>query len=148
MSITPLDREYKEKVIDSFERQTFMKHLGAELVKVKPGYCEIHLDYRDELTQQHRYFHGGVIGTLADNAGGYAAFTLTPKDSTVLSIEYKINLLNPGDGEKLIARGKVLKSGKQLTVCEANVFVVKDESEKLCATALVTIITLIGKPDK
>ena len=147
MSFKLLDSDYESKVRDSFQRQTFMNFLGAELAELEPGYCEIHLEYRNELTQQHRYFHGGVIGTLADTVGGYAAFTLTPKNSTVLSIEYKINLLNPGEGEKLIARGKVLKSGKQLTVCEANVFVVKDDSEKLCATALVTIITLIGKPD-
>ncbi|OLS24224.1 MAG: 1,4-dihydroxy-2-naphthoyl-CoA hydrolase [Candidatus Heimdallarchaeota archaeon LC_3] len=148
MSFNPLDTNYKFKVRNSFQRQIFMSYLDAELVKVEPGYCEIHLDYREELTQQHGYFHGGVIGTLADNVGGYSAFTLTPKDSTVLSIEYKINLLNSGEGEKLIARGQVIKSGKNLTVCQADVFVVKNNLEKLCATALVTIITLHGKPDK
>lgn len=148
MSFKILDPDYESKVRNSFQRQSFMSYLGAKLITVEPGYCEIHVDYREELTQQHRYFHGGVIGTLADTAGGYSAFTLSPVDSTVLSIEYKINLLNPGEGEKLIARGQVIKSGKKLTVCQTDVFVVNNREEKHCATALVTIITLLGKPDE
>lgn len=148
MSFTIKDLNYKSKIQESFSRQAFMNYLGAKLVAIEPGYVEIHLDYKNELTQQHHLFHGGVIGTIADTVGGYAAFTLTPPDSTVLSAEYKINLLNPGDGEKLVGRGTVIKAGKQLTICSANIFVVKNGLEKICATAIVTIMNLYNKADK
>jgi len=141
------DPNYKEKIEDSFYRQDFMNLMGVKLTRVEPGFVEVQLDYKDDLTQQHKYFHGGVIGALADTVGGYAAFTLTPPDSTVLSVEYKLSFLNPGDGEKLIARGEVIKAGKKLSTCSANAYVVKDGLEKICATALVTIMNFYNKSD-
>jgi uncharacterized protein (TIGR00369 family) len=100
------------------------------------------------LTQQHNYFHAGVSGTVADSACGYAAYTLMPADSSVLTVEYKMNLLAPADGEELIARAKVLRSGKTLKICAADVFVRKNAAEVHCATMLATIMCLHGKPDR
>ena len=124
-----------------------MDFLGAELVDVRPGACEIHLPFRPELGQQHGYFHGGVIGTVADNACGYAAYSLAPPDSTILTVEYKVNLVAPGDGQLLIGRGAVIRPGRTLTVSRADVFVVADGEERLCATALETLMILPGRPD-
>ena len=138
---------FAQRVQESFERQKIMVLLGARLVRVAPGECAIELAYRRELTQQHGYFHGGIIGTIADSAGGYAALSLMPHDASVLTVEYKMNLLAPGDGEKLIARGQVLKAGRTLVVAQVNVVVIKGGRETLCATVLQTLITMHGKPD-
>ena len=147
MTFAPLDPNYEAKVRDSFTRQPFMEYIGAELVELKPGYCEIHLGYKKELTQQHGFFHAGIIGTLSDNAGGYAAFSLLPADSSILTVEFKLNLLNPGDGDQLISRAQVVRSGRTLTICHSEVSVVKEGVEKLCATALMTLMALLGKKD-
>ncbi len=125
-----------------------MDFIKAKLVEIRPGYCEIHLPYREELSQQHGFFHAGVIGTIADNAGGYAAYSLMPADSTVLTVEYKLNLLSPGNGDLLIGRGQVIKSGRTLTICRSDIVVMKDGRENLCAIAIVTLMNLAGKPDK
>jgi len=138
---------YVQRVQESFERQKIMELLGARLARVAPGECAIELAYRPELTQQHGYFHGGIIGTIADSAGGYAALSLMPHDASVLTVEYKMNLLAPGDGEILIARGQVLKAGRTLVVAQVNVVVNKGGRETLCATVLQTLITMHGKPD-
>lgn len=143
----PLDPNFEGRVRDSFARQRFMEFIGAVLMEVRPGYCEIHLPFKKELAQQHGFFHAGSIGTIADNASGYAAYTLMPADATVLTVEYKLNLLAPGNGELLIARGQVIKPGRTLTVCRSDISVTKNGQEKLCATALVTLMTLAGKPD-
>lgn len=143
---TAPDPRYAERVRASFARQGIMGHLGATLTEVKPGYCEIRLPFRLELAQQHGYFHGGVIGTLGDSAGGYAAFTLMPADAGVLTVEYKMNLGAPGDGQWLIARGRVIKAGRSLVVSQADVAVVKDGTERLCAILLQTLMTIQGKP--
>jgi len=143
----PLDPQYEERIRASFARQAFMGFIGARLVEVLPGYCEIQVPYKRELTQQHGYFHAGVIGTLADNTGGYAAYTLMAADASVLTVEYKLNLLSPGEGELLIARGAVVKPGRTLTVCRSDVVVVKDGVEKLCAIGVVTLMQMAGKMD-
>lgn len=111
-----------------------MQHLGAELTGLGAGYAEIRALYRTDLAQQHGYFHAGVSGAIADSACGYAAYTLMPKDATVLTVEYKINLLAPADGEELIARAKVVRSGKTLKICAADVYVRKNGAEVHCAT--------------
>ncbi len=141
------DSDYEQKVRESFSRQAFMEHLNASLGVIKPGYCEISLPYKKELSQQHGYFHAGVIGTIADNCGGYAAYSLMPPSTSVLTVEYKLNLVSPGDGEQIIGRGRVLKSGRTLTICNVEVFAVKQGVEKLCATALMTVMTMHGKSD-
>ena len=139
--------DFATRVRDSFARQRFMTMLGAELGEVRAGHCEIALAYRPDLSQQHGYFHGGVIGTLADNAGGYAAFTLAPADASILTVEYKLNIVAPGDGTRLIARGQVAKPGRTLVVARVDVVVEKDGHEKLCAIALATLMLMAGKSD-
>jgi uncharacterized protein (TIGR00369 family) len=138
----PSDSEYEAKIRDSFARQPFMETLKAELITVAPGLCEIKLPYCRELTQHNGFFHAGVVGTIADNAAGYAGYSLMPADSHVLTVEYKLNLLAPGCGDYLLARGKVLKPGKTITTCLSEVFAVTDGDEKLCAVAMVTLICL------
>ncbi|HYJ18562.1 MAG TPA: PaaI family thioesterase [Burkholderiales bacterium] len=139
--------EYAQRVQASFDRQGVMKLLGARVSRIAPGECEIQLPFRSDLTQQHGYFHGGIIGTIADSAGGYAAFSLMPEDSSVLTVEYKMNLLAPGDGEVLLARGKVLKAGRSLVVTQVDAFVIKGGQETLCATLLQTLMTMHGRKD-
>ena len=143
----PRNPAYAQRVQSSFDRQQVMKLLGAKLSRLAPGECDIELPFKAELTQQHGYFHGGIIGTIADSAGGYSAFTLMPEDSSVLTVEYKMNLLAPGDGELLVARGRVLKSGRTLVVTRVDVAVVKNGRETLCATLLETLMTMHGRPD-
>src|SRR5271167_3549992 len=116
------DTEYQRRVRDSFERQGLMRHLGAELVSLEPGGAVIRVPFRGELTQQHGYFHAGVTGAIADSACGYAAFTLMGAEDSVLTVEYKMNLLAPADGEELVAKARVVRSGKTLKVCMADVF--------------------------
>ncbi len=139
---TPKNPDYEAAVREGFAGQGAMAHLGAELVRVEPGYVEISLPYRAEVTQQHGYFHGGLIATIGDNAGGFAAFSLMPAGATVLTVEYKINLLSPARGERLLARGRVKRPGRTLTVTSVEVFAVDGGAEKLCAVMLQTIICL------
>jgi uncharacterized protein (TIGR00369 family) len=139
---TPVDAAFAERVAESFARQGVMATLGASLGKVEAGFCEITLPYRPELSQQHGFFHAGVVSTIADSAGGYAGYTLFPADSSVLTVEFKINLLSPADGESLRATGKVIKSGKTLTICELQAFITKGGQEKLCAHGMSTLIRL------
>jgi uncharacterized protein (TIGR00369 family) len=139
--------DYDRRVRDSFARQGLMSHLGAELTSLSPGHAEIRAPHRHELTQQHGYFHAGVSGAIADSACGYAAYTLMPNDATVLTVEYKINLLAPADGDALIARARVVRSGKTLKICAADVYALKNGVENHCATVLATIMGLQGKSD-
>jgi uncharacterized protein (TIGR00369 family) len=142
------DAEYQRRVRDSFERQGLMKHLGAELVSLEPGGAVIRVPFRGELTQQHGYFHAGVTGAIADSACGYAAYSLMAAEDSVLTVEYKINLLGPADGEELEARARVVRSGKTLKICAADVYVLKGGEEVHCATMLSTVMCLAGKPDR
>jgi len=144
----PKDPDFADRVRESFDRQRIMALIGAQLVRLEPGECEIQLPFKPELSQQHGYYHGGIIGTIADSAGGYAAFSLMPRDASVLTVEYKMNLLAPGDGELLIARGRVLKAGRTLVVAQVDAGVVKDGRETLCATLLQTLMTMHGRPDQ
>lgn len=142
----PRNPDFAAATRASFARQGLMAHLGIEMVRVEPGFVELQAAFRPELTQQHGYFHGGVMGAMADSACGYAAFTLTEPGATVLSVEYKINMLAPGRGERLIARGYVKRAGRTLIVTHGDVFVASDAAdgsrETLCATALQTIMVL------
>jgi uncharacterized protein (TIGR00369 family) len=140
--------EFAVRVQDSFERQGLMKHLGAHITQLQSGRVEIRVPYRSELTQQHNYFHAGVSGAIADSACGYAAYTLMAADSSVLTVEYKINLLAPAAGEELIARAHVVRSGKTLKICSADVYVRNGVAETHCATMLATIMCLPGKSDR
>jgi len=135
----------EEAIKDSFARQAFMNHLGARLMTVRRGWCEVIVDYRPELTQQHGYFHGAVIGAIADNASGYAAFTTKSSeasDTALITVEYKINFIAPARGDALVAQGQIVHPGKTLTVCRANVLCLENGKEKLCATSLSTFISI------
>lgn len=147
MAFEPQDPAYAERVAASFARQRIMQHLGAELGELRPGFCQIRLPFRPELTQQHGYVHAGVIGTIADSAGGYAGYTLMPRDSSVLTVEYKLNLLAPARGEALIAEGQVIRAGRTLVVCRADVVAAEGEDRTLCATLIQTLMTMHGRPD-
>lgn len=136
-SLNPLDT-----VRDSFARQGIMATLGATLARVDQGTCEITLPYRAALSQQHGFFHAGVVSTIADSAVGYAAFSLFPPSSSVLTVEFKINLLAPADGESLRATGRVIKQGRTLTICEMQAFITKNGEEKLCAHGTSTLMCL------
>lgn len=136
------DANFAEKVRGSFARQGLMRHLGAEMISVAPGASEIRVAFRDELSQQHGYFHAGVTGAIADSAAGYAAFSLTPPGSTVLTVEYKLNLIAPAQGEAITARGTVIRAGRTLIICKADVFAIRGGTESLCATLLSTIMRL------
>ncbi len=146
-SFTPKDPDFEARVRGSFARQGIMELIGARITKVEPGLVEIELPHRADLCQQHGFFHAGITSTIADTAGGYAAFSLFPADATVLTTEFKINLLAPADGELLRAVGRVVKPGRTLTVCEADVFAVKDGAAKPCARLLQTLMRLDGRPD-
>nr|WP_168989812.1 PaaI family thioesterase [Azoarcus taiwanensis] len=143
----PKDPDYVERVRASFARQQIMSLIGAELAVVEPGYTEIHLPHRPEITQQHGFIHGGVVGTIADSAAGYAANTLTPADTSVLTVEYKINLIAPADGERLVARGEVIKPGRTLIITRAEVFAIKNAQWTLCALMQQTIMAMQGKAE-
>ena len=147
-AFTPVNPDFAQRIQRSFERQGFMTHLGAELTLVEPGLVEIQVPFRAELAQQHGFFHAGVVGTLADNCGGYAAFSLMPADASVLSVEYKMNFLAPAAGERLVSVGRVLKPGKSLTICRCEVQVIKDGTPKLCAASQMTIMTMAGQTDR
>lgn len=142
----PSDPNFEQRVRDSFARQNIMKTIGAQLVHVAPGEVDIGLDYRDDLTQQHGFIHAGIIGTILDSACGYAAFTLMPADAAVLTVEYKINLLAPAQGTKFMARARVTRAGRTLTVCSADAFAHSRTGDKLIATMLATIMTVIDRP--
>lgn len=126
----------------SFERQGTLLVWQARLQNLQAGSCEIVLPMSLAVQQQHGFFHGGVIGTIADSAGGYAANTLLLPDSECLTAEYKINILAPGIGQFLLARGSVLKAGRSLVVTRADVFTVLDGTEKLCAVMQQTLFVI------
>jgi uncharacterized protein (TIGR00369 family) len=142
------EEDFARRVRESFHRQGLMKHLGAELVELTPGQVSIRVPFRRELTQQHNYFHAGVSGAIADSACGYAAYTLMPAESSVLTVEYKLNLLAPAEGDALTARARVIRSGRTLKICAADVHASKDGKDVHCATMLATIMCLPGKSDR
>ena len=117
----PADPAFVQRCRESFGRQKAMELIGARLTVVEPGYVEIELPWRAELTQQKGYVHGGILGMIADTACGYCAFSLMPADCSLVTVEYKMNILAPARGA-LVARGKVIKSGRTLTVARAEVY--------------------------
>ena len=141
---TPRASNYAARVAESFGKQSFMTLLGAELVHIAPGAVDIAVQARGDLTQQHGYFHAGVTTAIADSAAGYAAFSLFDEDAGVLTTEFKVNLLNPAAGARMIARGRVVKPGRTLTICRADVTCYHGASEVHVATALLSMMRLPG----
>jgi len=143
----PQNPAYEARVRDSFSRQPFMEQIGANLEVIEPGYVEVHLPYSKKLTQQHGFIHGGALATIADTAAGYAAFTLMPADASILTVEYKLNIMRPGQGEKMIAKGKVIKPGRNLTIVDSDVYAVRDGEEVMCVASIQTLMALHGRED-
>jgi uncharacterized protein (TIGR00369 family) len=147
-AFTPKNPDWRRQVQDSFARQTFMTALGVRIAALEPGRCELAVDRRGDLCQQHGYLHAGVTTTLADTAAGYAAFSLMPARSSVLTSELKINLLNPAAGERLVAVAEVMKPGRTLTVVRADVFGETAGERRIVATMLATMMCLADTPEQ
>ncbi len=130
----------EERIRRSFDAQGFMRFLGAQLQHAAEGSCVIALPARPELSQQHGFVHAGAIGAIADTAAGYAALSLWSEGSEVLTVEYKLNLVAPATGQKVVARAEVVRAGGSVCVCETRVFSVDGVEETLCAIALVTLL--------
>ena len=124
-----------------------MQTIGARMTKVSPGEVVIELAFRKDLTQQHGFVHAGVITAIVDSACGYAALSLMPADSGVLTVEYKANFVSPAKGTRFIATGRVVKPGRTLTVCSGDVLAVDRGTEKIVATMLATMMRLPEKED-
>ncbi len=139
----PPNPNFAAAVAQSFAQQPIMNLIGARLDLVEPGIVEISLPYRADLTQQNGYLHAGVVTTIADSACGYAAYSLMPEGSAVLSVEFKVNLLRPAQGESFITRAEVIKAGRTLSVVRADVFGIDANGErKLVATMQGTMMCL------
>jgi uncharacterized protein (TIGR00369 family) len=144
MTNKPRNPAFAVEIEQSFAKQTIMNLIGARLNRVEPGVVEINLPYRADLAQQHGYLHAGIVTTIADSACGYAAYSLMPPKSEVLSVEFKVNLLRPAKAEMFLATAEVIKSGKTLTVVRADVVGITGEHRELIATMLGTMMCLSG----
>ncbi len=141
-NLKPPDEEFENRVRSSFDRQQVMKTIGAEMTHVSPGEVHIDLPYSEVLTQQHGYLHAGIVTIIVDSACGYAAYTLMPVFSEVLTVEFKVNFLAPARGERFVAIGNVIKPGRTLTVCSGKVLAVSNGKEKLIATIQATMMAV------
>ena len=148
MNHQPRNPDFEARVRGSFARQNAMGLIGARMTRVEPGRVDIELPVREDLGQQHGFVHGGIVGMIADSAGGYAAFTLMPADASVLTVEYKVNMLAPAEGDLLIARGEVLKPGRSLSVVRADVWARRGDRETRVAAMQQTLMVMHGTPDE
>jgi len=147
MSHTPRDPQFERRTRESFARQGAMALIGAKLERVEPGLVEIGLDYRPALSQQHGFFHAGMLSTIADSAGGYAGRSVFPADASVLTVEFKVNLIAPADGERVRAEGLVIRSGRTLTICELRAYAIKQGRETQCLHGMATLMCMAGRSD-
>ena len=138
----PQNPEFAAVVRASFARQGLMRALGIELADIGPGTCVLEAAAHSSLTQQQGFFHGALIGAMLDCAGGYAAYSLMPPGTDVLTTEYKVNFVAAAEGERLITRGRVIKPGRKLTVASAEAFCRRDGEETLCAVLLQSLICI------
>jgi len=146
-AFAPRALNYGERVRASFARQTAMHHIGAQLADVRPGYCAIALPVRNDLLQQHGYVHAGILSMIVDTAGGYAGFSLFPDDAAVLTVEFKVNLLAPALGQRLIAEGFVVKPGRTLAITRGEVHAEHEGQRTLVAIMQQTLMVMHGKAD-
>ena len=138
---------YEVRVRESFARQGAMKLMGADITEVAPGYCAIALAPRPELAQQHGYLHAGVVSAIVDSAGGYAGFTLFPEDASILTVEFKLNLVAPAKGERIVAEGFVVKPGRTLAITRGEVHAEENGKRTLVALMQQTLMVMRGKAD-
>ena len=129
-AFVPANPEYARVVAESFDRQGMMRVLGARLGSIEPGHVEIELPFSDAVGQQQGMFHGGALGAIGDIAGGYAALSLMPAGSEVVTVEYKINFIRPAKGALVRASAEVLRAGKSITVCRIDVGLVEGSEVK------------------
>ena len=141
----PKDLAFQDRIHASFARQGLMKTLGAAIIEVAPGAVEIALTPSPAISQQHGFVHAGAVTSIADSAAGYAALTLMPPAAGVLSVEFKINLVAPAKGERIIARGRVIKPGRTITLAQTEVFAQNEGREKLVAVLTATMMTVEGR---
>ena len=139
---------YEPRVRDSFARQGAMKLIGANITEVAPGYCAIALSPRPDISQQHGFVHAGIVSAIVDTAGGYAGFTLFPEDASVLTVEFKLNLLAPAKGEYLFAEGFVVKPGRTLAITRGEVHAEDGGKRTLVALMQQTLMVMHGKQDR
>jgi uncharacterized protein (TIGR00369 family) len=139
----PIDPNFESRIRSSFDQQGIMKTIGAKLLKVAPGEVRIELPWSEAVTQQHGFVHAGILSTIADNACGYAAYTLMPADSEVLGVENKINFLAPARGERFVSVGRVVKAGRTLAVCTGEVWAQENGKETLVAVMQTTMMALV-----
>jgi uncharacterized protein (TIGR00369 family) len=142
MPFEPQDPQFEARVRASFTQQQVMTTLQATMTRVAPGEVDIEMPFRQDLTQQHGYLHAGIITTIVDSACGYAAYSLMSAQAEVLTVEYKVNFLAPARGTRFIARGRVTKPGRTLTVCAGEVVALQEGREVLIATMLTTMMAL------
>lgn len=145
MAFQPHTDDYSERVRESFAKQAAMRTIGATLSDVTPGMVEIELPYDEKLTQQHGFIHAGVLSMGLDSACGYAAFSLMPPDAAVLTVEFKINLMAPGRGERFLFRGEVVKPGRTIMVADGRAYAFDADTTKLIASMTATIMTVQGR---
>ncbi len=142
----PHDDDFEARVRHSFARQNAMVALGATLTRITPGIVEIEMPFSEQFTQQHGFLHAGIISTGLDSACGYAAYTLMPVDAAILTIEFKVNLLAPGRGERFLFRGEVTKPGRTILVSDGRAYAFSAEGDaKLIATMTGTMMTVVGR---
>jgi uncharacterized protein (TIGR00369 family) len=142
---TAKDPDFAARIARSFHKQGAMHLIGATLSHVAPGEVDIALPVDTKICQQHGFVHAGIVSTIADSAAGFASLTLLPAGSGILTAEFKINLLAPAAGDRLVARGRVIKAGRTLTVAQAEVFAVLGEQEKLVALLIATLMGIEGR---
>ena len=138
----PPDPDFEQRVRTSASNQAILTTLGAEIGLVRAGEVHLTAPYDARFTQQDGFLHAGIVTTLMDSACGYAAFSLMPAASRVLSVEFKVNLLSPARGDRFRAEGRVIKAGQTLTVCEGKLFSIEKEEETLCAIMQATMICI------
>jgi uncharacterized protein (TIGR00369 family) len=139
---SPPDPDFESRIRVSFARQGLMETIGANLAKVAPGEARIELPYSKALTQQHGFVHAGIVSTLADNACGYAAYSLMPAESDILGVENKINFLAPAKGERFVGIGRVIRAGRTLAVCSGEVWAYNGGEKTLVAVMQSTLMTV------
>ena len=141
-TFTIADPGFEQRVRESFSRLALMATIGARLARVAPGEVDIEMPVRADLTQQHGYVAAGIVTAIVDTACGYAAMSLMPAGANVLTVEYKVNFMSPARGDRLLAQGRVVRSGRAVTVCAGDVHAVKGDTQKAVATMLGTMVAV------
>jgi len=147
MTFAAADPGFEGRVRKSFSRLALMRTIGARLVKVAPGEVDVDMPFRDDLTQQHGFVAAGIVTAIVDTACGYAAMSLMPAGATVLTVEYKVNFISSARGDRLIARGRVVKPGRALTICAGEVYSQSNVAQKAVATMLGTMMAVQDRPE-